>query len=468
MRCARADEPVNPLRLLRSLTFRLALFYLALFMGSVGLLLGVAYWTGVASPLGRVQDRVGAEAAVLVGAYGQVPQAEFVRRLQARAAVPDLRPAYHALVAPDGAVIASNLPNWPAARAQRDWVRFEFESYASGDEVEHEAIARDVTFSDGVRLLVGRDTEDLDEREDFIRETIAWGTVFTIAIGFAGGLLMSLAVARRIETVTSTARRVIDGDLSGRVAVQGSGDDFDHLAEMLNQMLARIEDLVQSVSRVSDSIAHELRTPLTRLHADLEDLTRASRDDPETRRLAEQALGEAGRLQSTFDALLRIARIETGRHEASLHDVDLAGLLDDAVELYQPAAEARRQALVAEIARPLRLRGDPDLLFQAVSNLLDNAIKYTPEGGAIRLAARREGRALVLAVQDQGPGVAAEHQPHMTERFFRAPGVEGVAGLGLGLSLVAAVAKLHHAEIEVRNLEPGLSVALRFAPPVKE
>ena len=453
---------MNPLKLARSLTFRLALFYLALFMGSVGLLLGVAYWTGVYSPLGRVQAQVGAEAAELVRAYDQVSQAEFIRRLEERAARPDVRAAYHALIEPDGTVIAANLPNWPAARAQRDWVRFEFESYASGDEVEHEALARDVTFADGVRLLVGRDTEDLDEREDFIRETLAWGTVFTIAIGFAGGLLMSLAVARRIEAVTTTARRVIGGDLSGRVTVHGSGDDFDHLAETLNQMLARIEDLVQSVSRVSDSIAHELRTPLTRLYADLEDLALASASSPAARRLAEQALGEAGRLQSTFDALLRIARIETGRHETEWRDLDMAALVDDAVELYQPGAEARRQILEADGERPLRLKGDPDLLFQAVSNLIDNAIKYSPEGGAIRLAARPDGRGLAVTVADEGPGVAAEHQPHMTERFFRAPGVEKTPGLGLGLALVAAVAKLHRAELTVENLHPGLRVGLRF------
>lgn len=453
---------MNPLRLARSLTFRLALFYLALFMASVGLLLGVAYWTGVASPLGKVQERVGAEAAALVRAYGEVPQEAFVRRLEARAATPDTRAAYHALIAPNGEVIAGNLPNWPAARAQRDWVRFEFENYASGEEVEHEALARDVTFSDGVRLLVGRDTEDLDEREDFISETLAWGTGFTIAIGIAGGLLMSLAVARRIEAVTTTARRVIGGDLSGRVAVHGSGDDFDHLAETLNQMLARIEELVQSVSRVSDSIAHELRTPLTRLYADLEELARASAKSPDARRLAEQALGEAGRLQSTFDALLRIARIETGRHEAELREVDVAALVEDAVELYQPGAEARRQGLSAQIERPLRLRGDPDLLFQAVSNLLDNAIKYTPKGGAIHLAARPEGRGLAVTVSDEGPGVAAEHQAQMTERFFRAPGAETTPGLGLGLALVAAVAKLHRAELTVANLHPGLRVALRF------
>lgn len=454
---------MNPLaRLVRSLTFRLALFYLALFMVSVGLLSSIAYWTGVAAPLGRVQAQVLAEGDGLVAAYGREPPAAFVRRLEARAAAPSVRAPYHALIGPDGRVVAANLPSWPAPRAQRDWLRFEFESYDSGDEVEHEAVARDVTFADGMRLIVGRDTQDLDEREEFIRETLTWGVAFTIAIGFAGGLLMSLAVGRRLEAVTSTARRVIAGDLSGRVAVQGSGDDFDHLSETLNQMLARIEDLVQSVSRVSDSIVHELRTPLTRLHADLDDLAHAADAGPESRRLARQALEEAERLQSTFDALLRVARIETGRHAAVRTEIDLSALLEDAVEFYHPEAEARRQSLTAEIAAGLRLHGDRDLLFQAVSNLLDNAIKFTPDGGAIRLTADGAGPAVTVAIADEGPGVPAEHRSHITERFFRAPSAESVPGLGLGLSLVEAVAKLHGGELRFDNLNPGLRVRLRL------
>jgi signal transduction histidine kinase len=228
-------------------------------------------------------------------------------------------------------------------------------------------------------------------------------------------------------------------------------------------MLARIEDLVQSVSRVSDSIAHELRTPLARLHGDLEQLSDASRDEPERHRLANQALAEAGRLQSTFDALLRIARIETGRHAGSFREIDFAALIEDAVDLYLPEAERKAQTLTCRIDRPLRVKGDPDLLFQAVSNLLDNGIKYTPGGGLIRLTADRDGGSITLTITDDGPGAEPEHHPHLTERFFRTPAAARSPGVGLGLSFVAAVAKMHGAALRFESPEPGgLKVSLKL------
>ncbi|MCC7268125.1 MAG: HAMP domain-containing histidine kinase [Caulobacteraceae bacterium] len=442
-------------RLYRSLTFRLALAYLALFMLSVAALLGGAYVAGVLNPLDRVQDGVEREAEALVAAYPREPRAAFVARLEARAAASDRRPAYHALIAPDGRLIAGNIPTWPAPKAQRDWLRFEFESYDTGDEIEHEALARDVTFADGVRLIVGRDTEDLDEREDFLSETLVWGAGLSILIGLAGGLMMSLTVGRRLDAVARAARTVIAGDLSGRVEVRGSGDDFDTLAETLNEMLARIEQLVQSISRVSDSIAHELRTPLTRLHADLEELTEASRRSPQTHRLARQAKAEAERLQSIFDSLLRIARIEAGRHVAEFKPVDLSTLLSDVAEFHRPEAEGKHQALVEKVDPDLTVEGDPNLLFQAVSNLLDNAVKYAPAHGKITLTARRDGESVVLSVCDTGPAVAAEHHPKLTERFFRAPDAAQAPGAGLGLALVAAVVSLHDGKLAFENLVGG-------------
>lgn len=446
--------------LMRSLTFRLALIYLLMFVLSVGLLLGGAFWAGVARPLGDVRVGVQREAEALALVYPREPRAAFVRRLESRAAVSDRRAAYHALIAPDGRVLTGNLRNWPAPRTQRDWLRFEFESYETGDEVEHEALARDVTFADGMRLIIGRDTEDLDEREDFLRETVLWGAGLTLAIGVAGGLLMSLAVGRRLEAVARTARAVIAGDLSGRIAVQGSGDDFDNLAETLNAMLARIEHLFQSVSRVSDSIAHELRTPLMRLQADLEELAQATQSTPDSHRLVLQAAGEATRLQTIFNALLRIARIEAGRHQARREPVKLSALLRDVVEFYLPEAEAKGQALTSFVPDELTLTGDGDLIFQAVSNMIDNAVKYAPPGGAVSLRAGVDRSGVVITVTDTGPGVTDEHLVHLTERFFRAPGAQTERGTGLGLALVAAIAHLHHGNIGFQRVAAGFEARL--------
>lgn len=447
-------------RLLRSLTVRLALFYMALFTVSVALLLGVAYWVSVRAPLNAVQTAVGREAAALTRLQQTQGQAALVAALQRRATTPADRRPYHALVDSDGSILASNLPVRPDEVSNRGWLRLEFEAVEDGEEVEHEALVRNLAFADGGRLLIGRDTEDLDEREELIQGALAWGAGVTLILGFAGGLLMTLTVARRIESINATARRVIAGDLAGRVAVRGSGDDFDRLAETLNTMLGRIETLVQSVSRVSDSIAHELRTPLTRLHADLEDLSTSPGLAPADRLAAQQALGEAVRLQSTFDALLRIARIETGRHAVALQRVDLDELLRDAIELYTPEAEAKGHRVTVGIAAGLMTTGDKDLLFQAISNLLDNAIKYTPEGGRIEFSATRRDHAIRIVVQDDGPGIDTAHRPRVVERFYRAPGADGFPGLGLGLSLVLAVARLHRGELILDDAAPGLRATL--------
>lgn len=450
--------------LFRSLTFRLALQYLATFTLSVALLLGGAYWFGVIQPLQRVRSGVERETAVLTAEYAQVPRGAFIARLEQWAALPHRRDGYYALIDPDGQVLAANVPTFPAPRAQRDWLRFEFQTYgASQEEEEHEATARDITFVDGIRLIVGRDTEDIDERDEFLQGAAIWGSLLTVVLGALGGALMSLQVGQRIDAVTRAALRVIGGDLSGRVEVSGAGDDFDQLARTLNQMLARIEGLVESVSRVSDSIAHELRTPLARLRADLDTLSKSISDDPQSRRFALQALGEAERLQSIFDALLRIARIETGRHQAQLDAVDLSPLLADAVEFYQPEAQARGLVLTADLAEGLRVAGDRDLLFQAAANLLDNAIKFTPQdGGPVRLEGAIEDRTVVIAVSDAGAGVDDAHLSKLTERFFRTPAADAVQGFGLGLSLVGAVARLHGGELRFSNLRPGFRVELRI------
>jgi signal transduction histidine kinase len=443
------------MRLLRSLTFRLALIYLALFALSVALLLAVTWWTSVTRPLDGVEAAVAREADALGDIYIVDGAAALEAALRRRAATVSERKAFHAFVAADGHTLA-NLPSWPA-RPGSGWKRFEADLYVDGDEEDHEALVHEQSFRDGARLFVGRDIEDIDEREEVIEQMILWGSVAVLLLGLLGGVVMSLAVGRRIEAVNATARRVIAGDLSGRVPTRGSGDDFDRLGDTLNAMLARIEALVEAVSRVSDSIAHELRTPLARLQADLGELA-AEPDSGERARLLDAAIAEAARLQATFDALLRIARLETGRHVLERRPVPLDRLLADAAELYGPEAEAQGKRLDVDIAPGLEVAGDPNLLFQAVANLLDNALKHTPPGSRIRLS----GRAGLVEVADDGPGIAVEHRPRVVERFYRAPEAAGRPGLGLGLSVVAAVAQAHGGRLELADDRPGLAARLHL------
>ncbi len=447
-------------RLFRSLTFRLALIYLLLFSLSVAALLGVAWWMTVERPLEDVRAAVLREADTLGDIYIVDGPTALEAALVRRDATVSERKAFHAFTAPDGRSVA-NLPSWPA-QAAGGWARFEADLYRDGDEEDHEALVHERTFRDGARLIVGRDIEDIDEREEVIEQLVLWGGVAVLILGLAGGGVMSLAVGRRIEAVNATARRVIAGDLSGRVPTRGSGDDFDRLGDTLNLMLARIEALVEAVGRVSDSVAHELRTPLARLQADLGELAAAS-EPAERTRLVEAAAAEAARLQATFDALLRIARLETGRHAIERRPVDLAKLLRDAAELYAPEAEDQHKRLDVAIDAPLTTQGDPNLLFQAVANLIDNALKHTPPGSRIRLSGRQLDGALV-EVADDGPGIAAEHRARVVERFYRVPGSERRPGLGLGLSVVDAVARAHGARLELADDAPGLSVRLHLPP----
>jgi len=444
--------------LLRSLTLRLTLIYMALFYASIGVMLAASYTGGVWRPLQDVERQIRADGDRLAAVFRAQGRDALIRSLERRAATRQGRLPYHVLVAPDGAVVAANLIDWPRL-AGPEWRRYEFGTYATGAEEEHEAVVRDMALPGGWRLLVGLDTEDLDEREDLILEALSWGLGMTLALGVIGGLVMTYSVSQRLESINRAARAVIAGDLSGRVALRGSGDDFDQLSSTLNQMLARIEQLVASISRVSDSIAHELRTPLTRLRAELEELAQAAHDPAEARERAAAALDEAARLQSMFEALLRIARLQSGQPAQRAH-VDLSRLLADAAELHRPAAEDRRQTLTEAVPPGLAVSGDRDLIFQMVSNLLDNAVKFAPEGGHVRLEGRATAAGVEVLVADDGPGVPAEARERVFERFYR--GDAAAPGFGLGLSLVAAAAQAHGATVALADAAPGLRVTVRF------
>jgi signal transduction histidine kinase len=253
----------------------------------------------------------------------------------------------------------------------------------------------------------------------------------------------------------------MDGDLSERVPLRGGNDDFDQLGETLNAMLDRIEASLESVRRVSDSVAHELRTPLARLEAALVELRSAPPGS--TAELAERAHGEAERLSRIADAVMRISRIEAKRHLALMGPVALDQLLADAMDYHAPEAEGRGQALTADLAPGLTVHGDADLIFQAVSNLLDNAIKFTPQGGRIALAAARDGNGVLVTIADDGPGIAPEFVEKAGERFFRAPDTAGIPGFGLGLALVNAVAAVHGSILKLGDARPGLKVEWRLA-----
>jgi signal transduction histidine kinase len=449
------------MRLLRSLSFRLAMLYAGLFTASLLILFAGYYAIAIRLPLRENERVVQHEATALANTYIVDGEQALTARLRARDAVhdhhPDHHKAFHAFIDRRGRVVTTNLPSWPRA-VRSDWQRLEADLFVDGDEIDYEALTLDRRFADGARLIVGRDIGNISEREHALKSAAYFVIGGSILLGLFGGIFMSRAIGRRLDAVSATARRVMAGDLAQRVPVRGSGDDFDRLAETLNLMLGRIESAMDSVRRVSDNVAHELKTPLTRLRGRLE-AAPAAQSPADRHQAFAAALDEVGRMETIFNAILRISRIEAARHAPELRVTDISMLIEDAADFYQPEAEAKGIALTIAIDTRLRAACDADLIFQALANLLDNAIKYGLAGGHITVTGRTEQDNVVVAVIDDGPGVDDDALDKLTERFFRvAP--EATPGIGLGLSLVAAIANLHGHKLVLTNRNPGLSAEL--------
>ncbi|WP_159976961.1 MULTISPECIES: HAMP domain-containing sensor histidine kinase [unclassified Novosphingobium] len=449
-------------RLLRSFSFRLALTYAGLFCLSVALLMSAGYWLRVTLPMDRTRKLVNTEYHEFRAAYLAHGFAATRLALDRRASHAGDRKAFHALLAPDGHVATANLPSWPAKPLGRLTI-IEADTFVDGTEIDHNALVSDHLLPGGARLMIGRDVGDITDDADSLRTAAIWIFGVTVMLGLSGGWLMSRAIGRRIEAVTLAARQVMDGDLAGRVQVRGTNDDFDRLGETLNLMLSRIQSLFSAVQSVSDNAAHELRTPLARLIGRLESLEQIAGDDPAMRMAASGAIVEANRLQQILSALMRISRLENGRHPLELQRTDVIQLLEDIVEFYQPEAERLGMELTVSARRPLVADLDLDLVFQALSNLLDNALKHGAGlGRRIELAAAKTRDGLHLSVLDDGPGLDAGDAERVTQQFYRGRSSARLPGDGLGLSMVAAIAHAHGATLEFEAAKPGLRVSLVF------
>ena len=359
-------------------------------------------------------------------------------------------------------VLAGNLSSWPeAARGADPWVEFDLYTTDEAERREaHRARARHFQLRRGYHLLVGRNMRDFEEMRSAIFRTVGWGIAVAAALALVIAWGLRRSVVSRIESINRTSRRIMEGELSERIETQGSGDEFDELVANLNAMLERIETLMDDVRRVSDNVAHDLRTPLGRLRTRLEQL-RDAVGEGESAALAEAALDEADQMLATFNALLRIARIETRQRRHAFARVDLATIGDDVADLYAPVAESRGITFRhSGIAAPVD--GDADLLFQSLANLVDNAMKYTPEGGSVTLHVTSDDDHVTVVVADTGPGVPPEEREAVLRRFYRLEPARSTAGSGLGLSLVAAVVQLHEASMTLADNAPGLVARLRF------
>src|SRR5690348_9838281 len=446
-------------RLLRTNAFRLAALYLALFATSVSALLAFIYFSTADFVERQTEATLDAEITGLREQYLQ-RGIEGLKRIIVDRSVGERRSDEPLYLLADGNYqpIVGNLTMWPAGETLKPgWISFPVEvRHHNGASELHQALAEAIALpDDGDHLLVGRDISNANLFRTRILETLAWASVLTLMLGVLGGLFMTRNMLRRVDAVNRTSERIIHGDMSQRVPLTGSGDEFDQLATNLNAMLDQIERLMAGMRQVTDNIAHDLRTPLSRLRARLE-VTLLER--PDAQRYAEalsDTIVEADRLLGTFNALLSIAEAEAGSRRETMAVVDLAEIARSVAELYEPVADDKGLVLTMKIGDRLPVNGDRHLLSQAIANLLDNALKYTP-AGIVALAAHRDGDIARVEVADSGPGVPAERREAVFDRFVRLEGSRSTPGNGLGLSLVRAVAKLHGGEVWLEDNEPGL------------
>jgi signal transduction histidine kinase len=458
-------------RLLDTSTFRLTVVYFGLFSLSALAILGFVQELSRRFIERETRDAIATDAFSLQRQHEQHGLAGLVRAINARAALEADRSAVYLLLDRTRLrVVAGNLPGEPPYEAAEGdaFVRFEVAVPGRGGrERLHPALGMRILIGDRYLLLVGRDIQDKVVTLRMIRLASAIGAAIMLVLGLVGGYVMSRWMLHRLDVINRTTARIMAGDLSRRIEVSGTDDEFDELGRNVNLMLDRIDRLLAGMRQVTDDVAHDLRTPLNRLRSRIEvALMREDLDAASAREVMEATIRDADGLIETFNALLSIARAEAGGGQrAEWERIDLARIVDEVFELYEPLAEERGITLAAETEPGAVATGSPQLVAQAIANLADNAIKYTPPGGRVwlRAAARPLPR---VEVADDGPGIPPADRERAKQRFVRLDATRSTPGSGLGLSLADAVARLHDARLELLDNEPaGLKVRLTFPAP---
>jgi signal transduction histidine kinase len=451
-------------KLLRSTAFKLTLVYLLIFIVFAGSLLGYLALNTRRLITEQITDTVKNEITALSEQY----QLGGLRRLVNAVELRSRRPgsSLYLLTTPTGDGVAGNVgaielgvigrPGWLETSYRR------LESPGTPEGAEHRALVEVVQLG-GFRLLVGRDLEERERLYGIISNAGRWSFALVVVLGLAGGFFVSRRVLSRIDAMTGTAQTIMAGDLAGRLPVAGTGDELDRLADHVNAMLDRIVALMHGLTEVSDNIAHDLKTPLTRLRNRCEQALRGAAGDADYRAALETTIEESDELIRTFDALLMIARAESGHARDNMTEFDAADIARDVSELYEPLADEKGLALKLDAPVAALMRGNRELVSQALANLVDNAIKYAgPHGklngnrSEILVTAGSEGEQITLTVADRGPGIPEVDRGRVVERFVRLEQSRSEPGSGLGLSLASAVARLHGGELKLEDNHPGL------------
>jgi signal transduction histidine kinase len=463
-------------KLFRTTTFKLTLVYLTVFALFAAFLLAYFAWNTRRLVTQQIVATVDAEIAGLSDLYQQGGIRRLIFAIDDRGSRPGS--SLYLLTTAAGEGVTGNIGSLTTGILDKSgWTETAYRRIDESDNaVEHQALVRVIQLPGGFRLLVGRDLQERERLHDIIISAGRWSIAIVVVLGIAGGFFVTRRVLKRVDAMTGTTQRIMRGDLSGRLPIAGTNDELDRLAGNLNVMLERIEALMHGLKEVTDNIAHDLKTPLTRLRNRAEEALRMAEDESQYRAALEGTIEESDALIRTFNALLMIARAESGQARDGMTTFDAAEIAHGIGELYEPLADDKGLTLRVEAPDAAPMRGNRELISQALANLVDNAIKYAaperttlapdqspPVNGAqpeIVVKATGEGDRILLTVADTGPGIPADDRTRAVERFVRLEQSRSQPGSGLGLSLAHAVARLHGGELRLEDNQPGLRSVL--------
>jgi signal transduction histidine kinase len=451
---------------LTSSTFKVALIAIATFGLIVSAIFGYVYLSTTSYVRSRSDNVIMTESSSLRSDYQRSGRDGLIDAIRRRMTYRSSGDRIYLLVDPAMTALAGNLKTWPrGVEAGSGWA--EFRAAETPPDATNPPLLRAVieTFPSGDRLLVGRDISDLDSFTAQIRTAVVSGLALIFVLAGVVSILVTRRTVGRIESINTTSAAIMRTGLDTRIPLRGSNDEWDRVAENLNLMLDRIETLMAEVKQVSDNVAHDLRTPLTRMRGRLETAFHGQRVADDDQSLIGDTIADLDAVLRIFSSITRIAQIETQARKDAFRTVNLAEIAGEVVELYDAAAEQDGTCLTATGDREVLVTGDRDLIFDAISNLVDNAIKHGRAGGQVVVTSENSGGRAVVYISDDGHGIPAGQHEQVFKRFYRLEQSRDTPGNGLGLSLVAAVARLHGARIEMLDNAPGLKAKLSFSSP---
>ncbi|HZO45252.1 MAG TPA: ATP-binding protein [Xanthobacteraceae bacterium] len=462
-------------KLFRTTTFKLTLVYLTVFALFAAFLLAYFAWNTRRLVTQQIVATVDAEISGLSDLFQQGGIRRLIFAIDDRGSRPGS--SLYLLTTAAGEGVTGNIGSLTSGILDKSgWTETAYRRIDDSDTAaEHQALVRVLQLPGGFRLLVGRDLQERERLHDIIISAGQWSIAIVVVLGITGGFFVTRRVLKRVDAMTGTAQRIMSGDLSGRLPIAGSNDELDRLAGNLNVMLERIEALMHGLKEVTDNIAHDLKTPLTRLRNRAEEALRTAEDESQYRAALERTIEESDGLIRTFNALLMIARAESGQARDGMMNFDAAEIAQGIGELYEPLADDKGLTLRVEADEAAPMHGNRELVSQALANLVDNAIKYAAPDNAtlapdtpplngvqpeIVVKAAGDGDRILLTVADNGPGIPADDRVRAVERFVRLEQSRSLPGSGLGLSLANAVARLHGGELRLEDNAPGLRSVL--------